>query len=83
MDQKPQPPFVPAPRHDAAAIENLFTYHAPKGDQPARYIKIRDKAKELALLIVESCPASQERSKAITDLRQAVQWANASIAINE
>lgn len=32
-------------------IEIRFTYHPPKGTQPDRYRIIRNKAKELALMI--------------------------------
>ena len=64
-------------------IDNIFTYHAPFGTQQGRYVSIRDKAKELALLINESCPESREKSLALTNLQQSVQMANASIAINE
>lgn len=64
-------------------IDNIFTYHAPFGTQQARYVAIRDKAKELALLINEACPESREKSLSLTNLQQSVQMANASIAINE
>jgi hypothetical protein len=64
-------------------IENNFTYHAPKEDQPRRYEVIRVKARELALLINQSCPESREKSLAFTHLENAVMWANASIARNE
>lgn len=64
-------------------IENNFTYHPPKEGQPERYVAIREKAKELALLIAELCPNSRERSVAITNLETAIFWANASIARNE
>lgn len=64
-------------------IENNFTYHAPKEGQQERYVAIRAKAKELALLIVEATPASREQSVAITELESAVFWANAAIARNE
>lgn len=64
-------------------IENNFTYHAPKGDQAERYGKIREKARELAELMEESCPDSREKSLASTKLEEAVMWANASIARNE
>lgn len=64
-------------------LENNFTYHKPFGDQPERYVKIRDKAKELAALILETCPDSRERSVALTELETSVFWANASIARNE
>lgn len=64
-------------------IANTFSYHSPKPGQPERYTALRCKARELATLIVESCPASRERSLAITKLQEAVMFANASIAINE
>lgn len=66
-----------------AQIENAFTYHPPKEGQPARYVAIRDKAKEFALLINELTPGSREQSVALTNLEQAVFWANAAIARNE
>jgi hypothetical protein len=64
-------------------INNLFTYHAPKGDQTERYNKIREKAKELALVIVENTPAYADQSAAIRKLRESVMTANAAIACNE
>lgn len=60
-----------------------FTYHAPKGDQPDRYVTIRANALDLALIIDRNCPDSREKSLAFTKLQEAVMWANASIAINE
>lgn len=63
--------------------EKTFTYHAPKGTQQARYQELRDGAKELAKKIEVHCPASRETSLALTNLQQAIMWANASIAINE
>jgi hypothetical protein len=67
-------------QHD---IENRFTYHSPKDDQPERYEKIRFNGKNLAEMINEECPDSREKSLAITHLEQAVMWANAAIARNE
>lgn len=64
-------------------IEKAFTYHPPKADQPERYIKIRDKAKELAFVIDECVPDSREKSVAMTNLEQVVMWANAGISRNE
>jgi hypothetical protein len=64
-------------------LDNNFTYHPPFGTQQARYVAIRDKAKELAVLLLESCPESRERSVALTELETSVMWANASIARNE
>jgi len=64
-------------------IERDFTYHAPKAGQPQKYEQIRNKAKELALLITDLAPDSRERSLALTNLEQSSMWANAAIARNE
>jgi hypothetical protein len=68
---------------DLRALKRFFTYHAPHGDQAERYQKIRSTAKELAMLIYDECPDSDERSKAVERLRETVFWANAAIACNE
>lgn len=64
-------------------IENNFSYHSPKEGQPAKYEAIRAKAKELAVLIDKQTPKSREQSLAMTNLEQAVFWANAAVARNE
>lgn len=66
-----------------ARLNNTFTYHAPLSDQPARYTSIRDKAKELAVELLENTPPSREQSLALTKLEEAVMFANAAIARNE
>lgn len=68
---------------DREKLNNNFTYHAPKNDQPEKYVAIRAKAKELAELLVSYCPPSRELSLAITKLEECVFWANASIARSE
>ena len=68
---------------DAKDLDRRFTYHAPKDDQPQRYELIRNKGRSFAKLILDSCPDSQERSKAVTYIESAVMWANAAIARNE
>jgi hypothetical protein len=64
-------------------IDRIFEYHKPHSNQPERYERLRNHAKTLAQLILDNCPESRERSLAITNLQQAIIWANASIAINE
>jgi hypothetical protein len=68
---------------DEKRLEKDFTYHAPKADQPERYVAIRNKAKELARIIMELTPPSREQSLALTYLDMTVMQANASIARNE
>ena len=72
--KKPFPLFDP---------DNVFCYHAPKDNQPERYVMIREKAKELAKLIQVSTPMSAEQTLSLRDLQRCVMMANAAIAINE
>jgi hypothetical protein len=67
----------------AEDLKNVFSYHQPIGDQAERYVKIRDAAYELALVIVDCTPASADQTAAIRKLREAVMTANAAIACNE
>lgn len=64
------------------SIERNFTYHAPVVEQPQKHQAIMDKAKELAFLISDLCPASREQSLAFTKLEESVMWVNAGIARN-
>jgi len=67
----------------ATELETRFTYHAPKDDQPTRYVELREEAHNLATLIVARTPESREQSLALTALEEAVFWANAAIARRE
>ena len=62
--------------------ENIFRHHKPTQDQRNRFDAIRDKAKELDLLIERACPVSRERDMAHARLEEATMWANASIDRN-
>lgn len=79
---EPQPEVKTYPV-DVKDLENRFTYHPPKPGQPVKYSDLRAEAKHLAVLISRSCPPSRETSLALTNLEQAIFWANASIARNE
>lgn len=62
---------------------NRFKYHPPNPTQTQKYENIRKNALAFADLINAMCPDSREKSLAITNLEEAVMWANASIARNE
>lgn len=64
-------------------LDNLFSYHAPKGDQADRYQRIREAGKALAATITECCPPSADTTAAIRKVREAVMTANAAIACGE
>lgn len=60
-------------------IENDFTYHKPKNNQPHRYQSIRSMGKNLAKLIIDYCPEGRELSIALAKIEESVMWANAGI----
>lgn len=64
-------------------IETRFTYHAPFGTQPERFVQIRNAAKRLAYLLKDLTPGSREQSLSLTALEESVFWANAAIARRE
>jgi hypothetical protein len=63
-----------------AELDNWFTYHAPKGDQTDRYLKIREAGKAFAMVIVAMTPPSADQTVAVRKVREAVMVANQSIA---
>ena len=66
---------------DPKDIDNTFSYHAPSGDQPARYEAIRAAAKAFALVLVQNTPKCADQTAAIRKLRESVMTANAAIAL--
>lgn len=70
------------PRFTDAVIDDLFTYHPPTADQPARYEKLRAAARGFAKVMVEVTPEGADQSAAVRHLREAVMTANAAIAFS-
>lgn len=64
-------------------LDNVFTYHPPFGNQAERYEALRNSARNFAWTVQNFTPESREQSVALTNIQQAVMWANAAIAINE
>ena len=64
-------------------IDDLFSYHPPRGDQPKRYEAIRSAAKEFAKVLLENTPPCADQTVAIRKLRETVMVANASIALSK
>jgi len=63
-------------------LDWIFSHHDPSEDQVDRYNEIREKAKELARVILALCPPCADRTAAIRKVREAVMTANASIALH-
>lgn len=72
---------MPVDLSDPAVIEDIFTYHRPEGDQPAKYEAIRNAAKEFARVLVANTPKCADQSAAVRHVREAVMTANAAIAL--
>jgi hypothetical protein len=67
--------------HQKPDLENIFTYHSPKGDQPARYQAVREGALAFAKILDANVPDGADKSAALRELRVAVMTANAAIAL--
>lgn len=65
----------------AEDLDDLFRYHAPEGDQPARYERLRAAAKDFAAAILSNTPPSADQTAAIRKVREALMTANAAIAL--
>lgn len=64
-------------------INEWFIYHSPVGNQPQRYVALRNKAGELATMIWLLTPSGADQDAAIRKLRECVMTANAAIALEE
>ncbi len=64
-------------------LKNLFTYHAPTGDQAERYEKINAAALNFAEVVIENTPKCADQTAAIRQIREARMTANSAIACNE
>lgn len=62
-------------------VEDIFSYHAPTADQPAKYEAIRSAAKTFAKALLDNTVACADQTASIRKLRECVMTANASIAL--
>ncbi len=65
---------------ESAALDNWFTYHAPKPDQVQRYQTVRDAARCFGQTIMDNCEPSADRTSALRNLRETVMQVNQAIA---
>jgi hypothetical protein len=72
-----------APGFSKDDLKNLFTYHAPKGDQAERYGKISEAALHFAEVVIDNTPVCADQTVAIRQIALARMLSNATIACNE
>lgn len=64
-------------------MERRFTYHRVDADQADAHATIRLMGRQLAETVDELCPEGREKALAVTNIEQAVMWANAAISRQE
>ncbi len=78
-----EPKYVPS-ETDVKKVENGLSYHLMKDtEQGNRYADNRAAALNFAQVLQANCPPGRELSLAITNLQQALMWANCAIAVGE
>jgi peroxiredoxin len=63
----------------AENVDDVFTYHAPDGQQQVALEEIRNGAKALARTILDHTPKCGDQQAALRLLREAVMTANAAV----
>lgn len=66
----------------AADIDNRFDYHRPSPERVTAHEAIREACRDLAHRLDCDVPPGREKALALTNLEQAMFWANAAIARN-
>lgn len=64
-------------------LDILFSYQRLTVEQSLRYAKIRDAARNLAQVILNTTPPGADRSAAVRKVREAVMMAHAGISCCE
>lgn len=64
----------------SADIDNRFNYHPPSGGRVAVHESIRAACRDLAHQFDRDVPPGREKALAMTQLEQAMFWANAAVA---
>lgn len=69
------------PKRRTIDLDEIFRYHPPDPGDRERFIQIRLAARELARVILDNTPVCADQTAAIRKVREAVMWANASVAL--
>jgi hypothetical protein len=64
-------------------IDKPFAYHNPSADGLKRITVLREQFSTVKRTIESTCPASRERSVAITELETAAMWAIKAVVFND
>lgn len=64
-------------------MKKTFAYHKPSNSSLASITSLRESFSEMSNLIEQLCPASRERSVALTELETCAMWAIKSVVCND
>jgi hypothetical protein len=66
---------------DYARFERSLTNHTPTPEEVEVIERIRERAKDVARLIIDKLPPSRERSLALTHLEDSTMWAVKAVVL--
>jgi len=64
-------------------IDKPYAYYKPSDDGLTRINELREKFSELQQVIDRVCPASRQKSVAITELETSAMWAIKAVVFND
>lgn len=64
-------------------VENSFKWHVSNDEKNAKMATLRQMGKDIALKILELVPGGREQALALTEVENAVMWANLGIVKND
>lgn len=64
-------------------IDKPFAYHIPSAEGLSRITELRHAYSELKRIVESECPASRERSVALTELETSAMWAIKAVVFND
>lgn len=70
----------PIPYLPVYDLDNIYSYHKPSQSDITRHAAIRDAASAFAGVVLSNAGSGRERSLALTQIEQAMFWANAAVA---
>lgn len=68
---------------DNEHLDNLFSFHPPKGDQTERCNDIREAGRLFAQVVIDSTAPGFDQTASIRKIREAVMTAHAAISCGE
>ncbi len=76
-------PYIPTKEERIELLDKSLTNQSPSAESIEKIEALREKAKELGKLIIETTPTSREQSIALNHYEDAIMWAVKAIVLNQ